>query len=221
MIPKSDYELIRNLDIDSHNTLCRFEYWEEEFNSNAYLLPKIEEIKHELSESFNRTELVDFYRNSKIEIETKFIATMIWGHEAAAGGRRDSRGPWKLSKMFNIPSDSQQAIRQVNIDDEDQIKNSYKLLNKELDRCGPSFFTKHFYFLGKSIGRTDYPVIFDNRVANGITKLALLNDECLEMINISIKSKPEAYITFLKMVHNQSAIIGCEPDQIEYYLFTL
>lgn len=221
MIPESDYELIRNLDVDCHDTLCQFEYWEKEFDDNDYLLPKIEKIKHELSEIFNRTELVNFYKNPEIEIETKFIAAMIWGHEAADGGKRDARGPWKLSQMFRIPGDSQQAIRQVSIEDEKQIKNSYKLLNRKLTRCGPSFFTKHFYFLGKSIGKKDYPVIFDNRVANGITKLSLSNYECLEMVSVSIKSKPEAYIAFLNIVHTQSTIIGCEPDQIEYYLFTL
>lgn len=221
MIPQSDYDLIRGLNVDIHNTECQFEYWENEFIENEYIYPKIIEIKNNLSETFNRTELVDFYRRENIATETKFIATMIWGHEAPAGSRRDARGPWKLSQMFEDSNSSQRIIRESTISTNEEIKASYKALNKNIKRCGPNFFTKHFYFLGKSLGAENYPVIFDDRVANGILKLSLSNDDCMEILKVSAKAKPEAYISFLRFVFEQARIIGCEPDQIEYYLFTL
>ncbi len=123
--------------------------------------------------------------------------------------------------MFADSDKSQRVIRQSSILTNEEIKESYKSLNKNIERCGPNFFTKHFYFLGKSLDIENYPVIFDNRVASSILKLSLSNNDCLEILKVSVKTKPEAYISFLNFVFEQARVIGCEPDQIEYYLFTL
>jgi hypothetical protein len=74
------------------------------FPANTSILQSLAIIKQALGESFTRSELVSFYMRHDVDLETKFIAAMIWGHEAPAGSRRDSRGPWKLSKMFDSPN---------------------------------------------------------------------------------------------------------------------
>jgi Putative 8-oxoguanine DNA glycosylase OGG-like protein len=221
MIPMEDYERIRIIDTDCHSTCCLFQYWEDTFFGDDYLLPKIVDIKAKLTDTFTRSDLVNFYRNADIELETKFIATMIWGNEAPAGGRRDARGPWKLSKIFSDPAESQVAIRNTLIGNNTEIADSYKILDKTLNYCGPNFFTKHFYFFGKSQGLNHYPVIFDDRVAAGIAKLSLADQACLNMVNISANRKPEAYLNYLNFVFDQADKINCEPDKVEYYLFSL
>ena len=85
----------------------------------------------------------------------------------------------------------------------------------------PNFFTKHFYFLGKAQGLTTYPLIFDNRVANGLVKVASEDPENLNMVQISAVPKPNIYIEYIQFALSEAKRIGCQPDQIEYYLFSL
>ena len=106
------------------------------------------------------------------------------------------------------------------IRDRNDIENAYKNIDKGIKRCGPSFFTKHFYFLGKSNSVNHYPVIFDNRVANGMVKISCSDSQCLDIVTVNAKTKAKSYLAYLKMVHEQADLVGCEPDQIEYYLFT-
>jgi hypothetical protein len=112
-IQSEQFPAVMAADIDEHRTICAYDYWEREFPVGTYISPHLAIIKANLGSGFTRSELVDFYRLSGVQAETKFIAAMIWGHEAPAGSRRDSRGPWKLSKMFDEPQASQAAIRSV------------------------------------------------------------------------------------------------------------
>jgi hypothetical protein len=212
---------IRSINIDEHRTVCHYLYWDDWFPAGTYVSQHLKVIKNALGDSFSRSELIDFYRKKSVNPETKFIAAMIWGHEAAAGGRRDGRGPWKLEQMFEQPTVSEAAIRAVSLNTYDEIIASYQMLNQTLNRCGPNFFTKHFYFLGKAQGLTTYPLIFDNRVANGLVKVASEDQENLNMVQISAVTKPNIYIAYLQFALSEANRIGCKPDQIEYYLFSL
>ncbi|MNF80581.1 hypothetical protein D3C85_204290 [compost metagenome] len=220
-IAAEQHQLIRNLDVDEHRTHFAYDYWANEFDDNLYLKSRLKLVRDALGDSFTRSELVSFYKEPKVGDETKFIACMIWGHEAPAGSRRDSRGPWKLSKMFADINIAEEAIRSVSLASEESLIRSYKAIHKALDRCGPNFFSKHFYFLGKSQGMCEYPLIFDDRVASGLLKLTLGSSSVMSMVNIGTIRKPDAYLRYLKFAFEQAHEICCEPDQIEYYLFTL
>lgn len=221
-IPSEFDDKIREINIDEHRTACSYAHWESEFPEGTYLARHLAEIKGALGPACTRSELVDFYRRPGVAAETKFIAAMIWGHEAPAGSRRDSRGPWKLSKMFADPLAAQDAIRSVKVGSAAEIASAYKLLNKTLDRCGPNFFTKHFYFTGKAQGlKETLPLIFDDRVANGLVKIGLGNKHNLAMVQVSAARKPEAYLEYLAYANREAKRIGCEPDKIEYFLFGL
>jgi len=221
IISNERLDTVRAINIDEHRTFCAYAYWEAAFPEGNYLARHVALIKNALGPDFTRTELVTFYRRTDIQAETKFVAAMIWGHEAPAGSRRDSRGPWKLSKMFADPDATQAAIRSVSVGTSEEIVSAYKLLDKTLDRCGPNFFTKHFYFTGKAQGHSPYPLIFDDRVANGLVKIASSNHSDLGFIRVSAARKPEAYLEYLTFAQREAHRIGCELDQIEYYLFNL
>lgn len=218
-IPVEAYDQVRSIDIDEHRTRCAYQYWLEEFRDTTYVYSIIAFIHEALGEGFTRSELVDFYRRTDVQPETKFIAAMIWGHEAPAGSRRDSRGPWKLSKMFSDPRTTERAIRDTDISNPDSLVRSYKLLDKTLDRCGPNFFTKHFYFLGKASGLRNYPLIFDDRVATGLLKIRLTDDNPFRLVRVSAQRSPEAYLLYLNFAHSEADKIGVEPDKVEYFLF--
>lgn len=219
-IPKDQHDAIKSLNIDEHRTACAYEHWQKTFPTGTYLAPHIEIIKKALGNDFTRSEVVEFYKRD-VNVVTKFIAAMIWGHEAPAGSRRDSRGPWKLSMMFAKPQDAEKAIQSVSLQTNQEITQAYERLNKALDRCGPNFFTKHFYFLGKSQGINPYPLIFDDRVASGLIKTALSSYWEMDMVQVSALRKPTAYLKYLAFARQESDRIGCSLDQIEYHLFKL
>jgi len=220
-IPKDQYEIVRAINIDGTSTECAYEYWENEFPKKTFVGESVMKIKQELGTTFNRSKLIDFFRKNENDAKTKFVAAMIWGHEASLGGRRDSRGPWKVSQMFSDPKEAERAIRNVRLESPAEISTSYKLLSKQLDRCGPNFFTKYFYFLGKASNPNSYPLIFDDRVARGLIKIGLVNQQNIRMVQIGALRKPKAYLDYLSYAKKQADLIECELDQIEYYLFSL
>jgi hypothetical protein len=198
-----------------------YDYWADEFNGNQYLSPRLAQVREALGDGFTRSELVAFYKKTNVGIETKFLACMIWGHEAPAGSRRDSRGPWKVSQMFADPDVAEEAIRLGSVATDEHLVRAYKTIDRALPRCGPNFFSKHFYFLGKAQGMKEYPLIFDDRVANGLLKVAMADSSAFSMVSVGTIRKPEAYLRYLSFAFDQARVVKCAPDQIEYYLFTL
>jgi len=218
-IPEQQYDSVKATDVDDHKTECKYKYWTEEFSGNRALLDAVRTVESRLGQSFTRSQMVDFYKSEKIPIVTKFIAAMMWGHEARAGSRRDSRGPWKVSKMLADMGTATRVIGNVQVDTPESIARSYNEF--KLDRCGPNFFTKHFYFFGKARGIEKYPLIFDDRVAGGILKAQGIGVDVLEVVRPSAQRSAEAYMRYFEFVHREAAKIECQPDQVEYYLFNL
>ena len=208
------YEAVLDVNIDEHRTNWSYKHWEKEFPHGTHIFPHIEQIAAVLGKSFTRSEIISFYQQDDILPETKFVAAMIWGHEAPAGSKRDPRGPWKISEMFSDVMQATDAIRGVSVEDREGIVSSYKSLNKALNQCGPNFFTKHFYFLGKSLGIERYPLIFDDRVAAGLIKLSLSDASTLEIVKVITERNPKAYLRYLSFTWECADRIHCEPDQI-------
>lgn len=222
MIPQTDYEKIKNINVNDHAVQCNFDTWIENFIDNKTMLARITTIKEKLGNQFNRQGLVDFYKTKGIDNSTKFLAAMIWGYEAPSGGKRAGYGPSRVKTMFRDLKIADDAINSVSLKTESEIRSSYKKLSSKgvLEKCGPNFFTKHFYFLGKSQSLEKYPVIFDDRVANALFKLSLNDQNISKMIAVTTIRKADAYISFLQFIHDKGEEIGCEYDQLELYLFS-
>lgn len=219
-IDQKYFASIRELNVDAHKPTCEWHYWEAQFADQPEVYRLVQSAKESLGNVFGRAEVTAYYANGDVPIEGKFLAAMIWGHEAPLGSRRDRRGPWKVAKMFGDLESARQALRSVEIGSETQLRRSYGL-QRDLERCGPSFFTKHLYFLGKANRIREYPVIFDDRAASGLVKLNGPQNRLLSMVRISAVTKVDAYMRYWTYVHEQAARVDCEADQIEYFLFTL
>lgn len=223
MIPENSYEYILTLDVNMHRVEVSNEIWFSAFEDNEEITARLRLIEERLGWNFNRDQLINFYRNDDISNPIKFLAAMIWGYEAPAGGRRAGYGPSRVKEMFKAIQITDQAINSVLVDNRNNIDSSYKKLNKKdiLPKCGPNFFTKHFYFLGKSQNLDYCPVIFDDRVANSLFKLSMKPEAALvaNMLSATTIRKPIAYLSFLDYIHEEARKIDCHPDQVEYYLF--
>lgn len=219
-ISANQYSEIRKLNVNEHYVDCAYSYWIQEFESCAPISNQISQIQEILGGRFNRADVVALYRKKDIDIKTKFLAAMIWGHEAPEGSRRDTRGPWKVRMMLESDNISE-TLRSVGIGTSDEVLRSYSKMKKNIDRCGPSFLTKHLYFLGKSNGNSSYPLIFDDRVATGLVRLSLDNSRCLDVVSIHAAAKKTAYAKYLEFAERQASAISCDLDMIEYYLFRI
>lgn len=223
-IPIAEYPNVLGQNVDAHSVTINYDPWQRKFPQGNYLYRHLNIVMNSLGATFNRAALINFYQNKDIDMVTKFLAAMIWGYEAPAGGQPARYGPWRVSKMLNNPIASANAINAVSLADNEQIESSYRLLDAALPMCGPNFFTKHFYFLGKSSGMNQYPIIFDDRVAAGLVKVEvppLIRGTLFDMVRVSAVRKPAEYINYLTYAQTQAALIHCDLDQIEYYLFTL
>lgn len=211
---------IRGIDVNAHKVQCEFSIWMDQFAGNHTVQRKIEVISRKLTSRFGRSDLVNLYK-SECDNETRFLAAMIWGHAAPANGKRDSRGPWKVEKTLKSLKDSPNLLNGIQVDKYELIGAAYKGLKKTLVRCGPNFFSKHLYFVGKAAEINNYPLIFDDRVASGLVRLALSDGACTDLVTIHAKTKQNAYLAYLRFAHEQAKRLKCEPDQIELFLFEL
>lgn len=213
------YSLIRAIDVNRVRTKISYSHWERRLEVDEVMTERLGVIKNKVGDSVNRKEIVNFYADSTVSLEIKFMLAMIWGHEATEGGRRDGRGPWKLMKMFENREATDLLINEVSLDTSKDLRASYKSLSENVARCGPNFFTKHFYFLGKALGVTNYPLIFDDRVANGIIQRLLLDSRLLSLVTVSTARRPEAYLDYLSMAYQIAQSAQAEPDQVELFFF--
>ena len=65
---------------------------------------------------------------------------MLWGYGTVG------YGPWRTQRMFATPDSGDMLQRAFGLIAENRIEEAYS--GFRLDRCGPSFFTKFFYFAG-------------------------------------------------------------------------
>jgi hypothetical protein len=223
-IPIQHYPDVLAQDVNAHYVAINYGPWNAMFPAGTFLNLPLDTVQAHLGDNFNREDVVNFYANTQVDNVTKFLATMIWGYAAPANGQAAGYGPYRVSQMFIDPDASSAAINGVNVHNNEGIMESYTSLDQTLHKCGPNFFSKHFYFLGKSLGINRYPLIFDDRVAAGLVKVLVPPNQlgpAFNMVNIAAKRKPVAYIAYLEYVWNEARLIGCNPDQIEHYLFTL
>jgi len=221
LIPFAEhYPSIRAVDVDRVRTKISYPHWERRLVTDAVMMDRLKVIRDKVGDSVTRQEIVNFYADSSVPLEAKFMLAMIWGHEATEGGRRDGRGPWKLMQMFKDRTMTDALIQSVNLSTDENLMASYRTLDDKVDRCGPNFFTKHFYFLGKALGLTNYPIIFDDRVANGLIQRMLPDAGLLSLVSVSTVRRPEAYIGFLRLAHQIAQAAQAKPDQVELFLFS-
>ena len=218
-IPTRYHDVIRSIKVDGHPAECDYEPWLCQFDDDQTILDRIHEISDFLGTLVRRSALVRFYRTDA-DLLTKFMAAMIWGHSAAPNERRDYRGPWKVKEMMYESNDLVADLEEVAIDDDESIRHSYELLaSKRVKRLGPSFLTKHLYFLGKATRQHVYPLILDDRVASGLVRMLAPRSGLTGLVSVKAMTKADAYIRYLAFAREEKERIRCSLDKIEYFLF--
>jgi len=90
---------------------------------------------------------------------------------------------------------------------------------KRVKKCGVSFMTKYFYFIGKALNLDQYPLIFDDRVANALVQIVA--PEIASFLQIQRGGKVSQYQEYNRFIHQAAQELEVEADQIELFLFKL
>jgi hypothetical protein len=195
------------------------EHWVNYNYNNPRVNTEIIQITNQFNHSLSRNEIINYLRLPNRSLLRGFIMTMMWGHGFEIGRHPDNRGPWKLSRMLNDLDTSEAIINnaQTHLINNDIIAACLEF--NGIDRCGVSFFSKYFYFLGRALDMNVYPIIFDSRVANSIIRLNSIDPILIELIDINPKQNPESYQNFINFIHTISIDNDVEGENLEYFLF--
>lgn len=224
-IPKEHYSVIKSIDIDSHKTDLRFEYWEANIpESKKKLRAGLETLKKSFKrkktgwQKVSRSQVVAQI-NLLDDAGARLLLVMMWGFGAPDGSTAPGYGAFRVKKMF---SNYAETVRQVEVCELHIANEDYKEaygISKNISYLGPNFFTKYLYFYSKSIDKDGCLLIYDDRVAEGLVELFQKNKIAEGLVKISTSTKFDDYQKYVNTLHAWAETIDCEADQIEYFLF--
>ncbi len=221
MITKYKQQILESLPLNSE-CVCKYDRWYERFGNNQSTINRhIKIIEKQLGERFTRKDIISFYRCDNIDDITKFLSVMMWGYSSDGIGKPDNRGPSRVQKMTaDIAKLSKILTQTKELIREGHLKEAYKCFHSaKVSECGPSFFSKYFYFVGRSLKVDNYPLIFDNRVAFGLVNISVLSRNLLKFVSVRTITHADTYVEYVDLLHSWAKSLKCEADQIEFFLF--
>jgi len=163
--------------------------------------------------SISRQDLFDAVAHG-VNVETRFLLDMIWGY-----GPDQGNAPDKVQGYFStLGLDDLLAGANADLSNGRPDRAFRKL--RKVKALGTSYVTKVLYFEGRHTV-TPYPVIFDNRVAGSLVRLALDNDDqWVQGCTVNQRGNTaKAYRLYCENMHDMANKLRVETDQLELYLF--
>jgi len=148
-----------------------------------------------------------------------FLATMMWGYGTVG------YGAYRTSMMLGDPGSQKIIEESFRLVAAGKYLDAYKMF--VLPRCGAAFFTKYFYFVGLGTKVSPLPLILDSVVANSLVQLGIDITLFAKVIKnpegriTSIARYADGYFEYVETMNLWAKEIGCRPDSIEKWLFTL
>jgi len=146
---------------------------------------------------------------------------MIWGWINRWRGRHnvelsysDTRLDGNLKKVFELI--------QAN-----KIQEVYNVF--DVDGCGPAFFTKFFYFIGRALDIKPLPLILDTQVAKYLELICIQEGWKLDdFVAVSRDDKNrisstgrnvEGYLRYIHSMNSWANQLGCNADDVELFMY--
>jgi hypothetical protein len=157
-----------------------------------------------------------------------FISIMMWGFGTTGYGAYRTQ---RMVQDRNFQNTIESSYRNIDSGNILQAYNSFSL-----DKCGPAFFTKFFYFVGKG-SRTPVPLILDSVVAISIEERCGLNINHYAKVSrypdnprnarkgivgkiSAVLHYAQGYMNYLNDMDAWARDLEVTPDQIELFLFS-
>ncbi|MGD0794287.1 MAG: hypothetical protein ABR958_01660 [Dehalococcoidales bacterium] len=194
--------------------------WQREFTGDPSVTDDLKRIRQKCPVKISRSDVAHFAQETQSggypELKRLFLACMIWGY-----GQHDT-GLTNTSKTLSDPRLRAVLEKSLERIKKTQIREAYQAFN--LKGCGPAFFTKFFYFVGKEYNVKPLPLILDSHVANFLEFLSKQTTWELSLFAKRsqkgfVKRHTEGYIQYICSMDNWSMKLGCAADTIEYFMY--
>ena len=201
-----------------------YETWKKHFTGNEVVLQDLAYIHGICPSIITRNDIEQFVnaaQNGTCGIRIPFLATMIWGWGNGWRGRHnvelsysDNRLDGSLKKAFELI----QANKLQEAYDTFRVKG-----------CGPAFFTKFFYFIGRALDIRPLPLILDTQVAKYLELMCIQEGWRLDdfvKVNrnegnriISTGRNVKGYLRYVHSMNSWANQLGCNADDIELFMY--
>lgn len=212
--------------------------WLDHFKGNAALIQNINYIFNQYGKTaksvnveLTRSDLIVLAKTALAgkweDIRKFYIATMMWGWEF-----NQLRGCAYVELGTLDPNFQNVLTTTIKLLTCNKVKGAYEQFH--LRGCKSAYFTKLFYFLGRAIQLKPLPLILDKQVIKSLYLLDTWEGSQLvgnfananispgkKSINITIKEDAAGYLRYLHAMDHWGTVIGCAPDNIEFFLYRL
>ncbi len=200
--------------------------WLSSFKDDPVLLVRLSEVMKECPESITRQQVQDYAHKLLLGTvdanKNLFIACMLWGYGPDPNGPKNTKLALNASKINDV------LLHSVEFLQFNKVMEAYEEFN--LKGCGPAYFTKFFYFVGKVYNLKPLPLISDSHVASYLEYLG--ETERISGLNFfkvmsrgkqgkisRIGKHTSGYIDYINTLNVWADGIGCPADNIEYFLY--
>lgn len=187
------------------------EKWEKAFENKKSLLNC---AAHLAGKQISRKTIIQqykkYYKHTGYDFKTPFLYTMIWGYNSNYGPHRT----YEIIKYKGNFDLIEQAIVSMKTND---LDSAFKYL-RNVKGLGISYLSKILYFAGKARSSTNYPLIFDIRVATALVSLSS-GGSLDSLLKVTPSDNLKSYIAYNKLIHDWALELDADADQVEFFLF--
>jgi hypothetical protein len=198
---------------DNHRVSYNSETWFKWFSGDK----DFSDLIQKYPQSISRSEIAELAKNKNAR--KVFLATMLWGYGTVG------YGAYRTSIMVGHKNSENIIEKSFDLVSAGKYILAYKMF--ALPMCGAAFFTKYFYFIGLGSKISPLPLILDSVVANSLVQLGIDISMLARFTKnsggkiTSIRKYTDGYLRYVEIINNWAGEIGCRPDSIEKWLFTL
>ncbi len=162
-------EWLQQINPDEQSIPYSADTWRKQFTGDSDVEAIIARYPHQLT----RRDVAELAREAHEEggdvaaVRRLFLAAMIWGYGTVW------HGAYRTKNMINDAHADEVLPRTFALVLAGKLIDAYNEF--QLDRCGPAFFTRYFYFIGLGCHLHPMPVILDSVVANSLEVLLHLD----------------------------------------------
>jgi hypothetical protein len=211
---------------------CAMQQPKQKFTADKWLVrlhndSDLEYIIRNFQDGLDRPDMIsiaeDAVKNPEFSYYRRlFSASMIWGF---GGDREAGYGPWRTSRMMASEEFRETLNCTSNLVLAGSIGEAYDKF--KIDGCGPAFFTKYFYFLGRAVNVNTCPLILDAMVARSLEILLGKNElrryarvvRNEKKVIVYIHRVREKYLMYLELIRGWAQKLECAPDDLECFLY--
>ena len=196
------------------------EGWREYLHNNPVVAADLDIIVQKCPVRISRKDVCAFARDARSgtypDIRRLFLACMIWGYN------RDRNGPPNTERALSDPRAEEVLKRTVRRISSGQIKGAYD--DFHLAKCGPAFFPKFFYFVGKEWQTRPLPLVLDRHVARFLHFLGEQEGWQSQLFakvgrRGYVRRYPEGYLRYICAMDEWATELGCSSDNVEYFMY--